>query len=392
MVFSFFKKDKQPEQQPKKPKAVSPSAPKVAVPPAHLADETREDEGGGYSVIEVSYADEDTSAETHSVVEEVAILYANERVGEATNALVQYLKESTDIADLQPWLLLFELYQLQGLRQQFEELSLDFVVKMERSAPMWEEQRVTTCQQTKVVAPQGGSGVVAVKGTLTGTCEAERNKLMELAATPTGVKLDLTEVEGANTTGCGRMGETLNQIRKNGGRLSVIGADVLIGALSKAVAVRKDEESKNYWRLLRELYQYLGRQEDFEELAIQYAVTFEESPPSWEAVPLPAADVGSSDEEQTTSRGDVYVFEGVINMASEPQFKLIKDFAESRSNIVIDLSQVPRVDFATVGLFISMLIGLSQAGKTVVITGANQLVQALFEIMGVKEFATVKRH
>ena len=39
------------------------------------------------------------------------------------------------------------------------------------------------------------------------------------------------------------------------------------------------------WLLLLDLYQMLGLQNEFEEAAVDYAVTYEVSPPSWETPP-----------------------------------------------------------------------------------------------------------
>ena len=39
------------------------------------------------------------------------------------------------------------------------------------------------------------------------------------------------------------------------------------------------------WLLLLDLYQMLGMQNEFEEAAVDYAVTYEVSPPSWETPP-----------------------------------------------------------------------------------------------------------
>jgi len=44
------------------------------------------------------------------------------------------------------------------------------------------------------------------------------------------------------------------------------------------------------WLMLLDLYQHLGMRAEFEEAAVNYAVTFEISPPSWE--PQPGAEAG----------------------------------------------------------------------------------------------------
>ena len=53
------------------------------------------------------------------------------------------------------------------------------------------------------------------------------------------------------------------------------------------------------------------------------------------------------------------------------------------------MTATTRVDFVTVGAFINTLIALNQKGKQVSISGANEMVHALFDVMGVTEYATV---
>ena len=59
---------------------------------------------------DLSYEGSGATAESHSAVEEAAILYANERVTEAVATLLSFIKENAESRELHPWLLLFDLY------------------------------------------------------------------------------------------------------------------------------------------------------------------------------------------------------------------------------------------------------------------------------------------
>ena len=76
---------------------------------------------------------------------------------EAISALQHFIKENAEARDLHPWLLLFDLYQLLGMKQQFDELSMEFIVKYERSAPVWEGARAATMS----AKPQPKRGMAA---------------------------------------------------------------------------------------------------------------------------------------------------------------------------------------------------------------------------------------
>ena len=80
-------------------------------------------------------------------------------------------------------------------------------------------------------------------------------------------------------------------------------------------------------------------------------------------------------------------------LASGTDYKLrdLERHADTRTQVQIDMTATTRVDFVTVGAFINTLIGLNQKGKQVSISGANEMVHALFDVMGVTEYATVVR-
>ena len=126
----------------------------------------------------------------------------------------------------------------------------------------------------------------------------------------------------------------------------------------------------------------------FEEAAVNYAVTFEVSPPSWEsnfgaearratpARPLEAADQG-------------LVLSGELTGASDDLARQLRDWAAANNMLVIDISQVRRVDFVTAGLMFQVLTKLDKEGTTIRIRGASELIHALFRIMGIDKVARI---
>ncbi|NWG76584.1 MAG: hypothetical protein HXY24_18610, partial [Rubrivivax sp.] len=162
-MFSFFRKGKDEPQTITPPKRVVPNgatvqrvetpitiAPQPPAAPAALEEADWDD----------LLLDSSATAESHSAVEEAAVLYANERVAEAVTALQSFLKDNAGSRDLQPWLLLFDLYQSQGMKSAFDELSMDFVVRFERSAPVWEEVQQTAPAPAAAAKPAKSAGTV----------------------------------------------------------------------------------------------------------------------------------------------------------------------------------------------------------------------------------------
>ena len=57
---------------------------------------------------------------------------------------------------------------------------------------------------------------------------------------------------------------------------------------------------------------------------------------------------------------------------------------DSTSTVILDLTDVPYIDSAGLGLLISAYVTRHKAGRTVVLTGVNKRVRKLFEITKVE--------
>lgn len=394
MVFSFFKRKGEEPQTLTPPRPVAPKplaggpstqAPQPSAPPPPPAEmEMVEFE-------ELSFDSISATAESHSAVEEAAILYANERVTEAISVLLHFIKENAAARDLHPWLLLFDLYQLLGMKQQFDELSMEFIVKYERSAPIWEGTRAAA-MTAKPQPKRGMASGVQLKGEIGSAQHADIDRLFGLAEAEGGVKLDMLSATAADAETAARLAAALHAIRRGEKRINVSGAKEFVQVIKTQLAGAARQEMR-YWALLFELYQILSLQNEFEDAAIDYAVTFELSPPSWEPLPetVQTAAASEIEAEEPTLEAESFLIEGVLSSASDFKLRDLERHAASRAEIHIDMSNATRVDFVTVGAFIGTLVNLNQSGKQVVISGANGMIHALFDVMGVTEYATLIR-
>jgi ABC-type transporter Mla MlaB component len=138
-----------------------------------------------------------------------------------------------------------------------------------------------------------------------------------------------------------------------------------------------------HWLLLLELYQTLGQQDNFEDLAVDYAVRFEVSPPSWSEVQ--AAEVVQA--APTEPRDDALLLSGEITPANNSALQQFGSYAAEHQEVLVDLSQVTRVDYGSVSQLISVLMQSLGSGKTVTLRGHNALIHELFRVMGIDQLA-----
>lgn len=384
MVFDFFRKNKpEPEPAPtqqRKPltKQGSPTvaAKTIAAPPVqetllgHDQPSTK-----GLVVEERSHIG--------SAVEEAAIFFASGSDEQALATLKGYLAEHPTEANAQPWLMLLELYQQQRQKVLFEELALEFVMRFERSAPSWIEPDVVDERKVE----RTSSDYYALKGALTSANNlVDLDRMATVASAGSGLRLDVARVESIDSAFAEALAQKLKELRQSGTAIRFVSGD----KLKKLVADAAAKSDRGRWALLFEIFQITGMQAEFEDQAIEFAIAFEESPPSWEDTPVAAAEespAGADDEAQD----DAFFFKGALSSGCEQQFKELAKYAANRQDVLIDLADVPRIDFMIVGQFIEALVQLTALGKSLTLRGANEMVQALLAVMGITQFATLQK-
>ncbi len=185
----------------------------------------------------------------------------------------------------------------------------------------------------------------------------------------------------------------INAFKRASHELIVMGADQLVTPLRAAVEAGRRDPSDAVWMLLLEVFRLLNRQHDFEETGIQYCITYEVSPPSWEpraAKPEDARGPAAGGRRwRTRSSMD---FNGVARCAAKGNRTSAACIAQARidKQIVVDCTYLKRVEFATATAMLSMLTKIRQAGSTVEFRNVNYLIAALFSLLGIDAVAQVQ--
>jgi anti-anti-sigma regulatory factor len=331
--------------------------------------------------IDVSPAPKDVAP----VIEETATLFANGQDERALSVLSRSVREG-ELGDsaLQAWLMLFDLYQHLGMELEFEALALEFVVKFERSPPAW----IETGERKDPALATGGIAYFALGGTLNDASAPELEKLRNAAATRQALRVECGELEGVDGPGCRLFRETLLSLRHAGKEVLLTGEARLIQFLEEACQPGRIEPDGAVWALLLDIYRILGFQDKFEEAAVNYAVTFEVSPPSWEFPPGAQAG-GSAVLPPVEAPDQALILSGELNGASETLAKQLQDWAVANKMLVIDMSRATRVDRVTAGLMLNVLSKLQETGTPIQIHGANELIRALFGVTGLSKVARI---
>ncbi|MBS0320396.1 MAG: STAS domain-containing protein [Proteobacteria bacterium] len=344
------------------------------------------------SAIEVQQANPGLCA----ILENAALLYASGQAGPARILLEQGVQTDAD-AKTSPlaWLALFDVLQRAGDRAAFDNHALKYVVQFERSAPTWDADKDKPQAGTKPVA----GGYLAPSGKLSAASAPSLDMIKRAAdRNLEHARLDLASVTGFDDTGARMLADALAYVRKKQFALQVQRADKLRAAV-EAMVKRGKDAGEGVWLLSLELMQALHDEAGFDDRAIEYAMAFELSPPSWEPGPQPevpaeaaaAAPDVAADDGTPAARGEMLTWTGVLAGASAPQLLQLNEFAQGRQIVPIDFSGVDRVDFVCAGALQNLINRIEAQRRAVQIAGATPIVRALLLLIGISPRHFVKK-
>jgi anti-anti-sigma regulatory factor len=332
-----------------------------------------------------------------AVLENAALLFANGQDAEARELLEQGVQTDQD-TKLSPlaWLALFDLMQRANDRAAFDQLAMQYVLQFERSAPSWEEDGRPVAGE----AAAGGGGYIAVTGKLSSNSSAQLEGLKRaLEKCVPRARVDLSSVTGFDDDGAKVLAADLARARHQRMELAIQRPEKLRAALEDAVAKGR-EGGEGAWLLSLELMQWHHEQAAFDERAVEFAVAFELSPPSWEPPPhiktqkdgRVAADAQARPVPPTPSvPSDTVTLEGVLAGATPAPLARLAEFATHNPMVPVDMGRVERIDFICAGALLNAIGRIESQGKAVQIFGATPIVRALLLLIGISPRHFVKK-
>ncbi|MGE0356677.1 MAG: STAS domain-containing protein [Burkholderiales bacterium] len=338
------------------------------------------------------------SEEFHSAqlppAQEAAVLYAANLPGPAEALLRSLTKDPASRSNKQPWLMLFDLFEVTQNRAEYEALSMLYTVKFEQSPPAW------TGGETAASDPRRGQSkerkdFFALKPNALGELAPEIEKFVAFAESMGTVRLDLGKVASITAAEAALLAAALRRLRHAKLPMWFNNADTLERVLRAAFNERASDATRSFWLLLFELFVLQDRLESFEELGLEYAVAYEMSPPIWEVYVNPVA--AASARSATASANATpepeagFVMKGVLTLASQNQFADLAAHASAGPEIAVDMGKVLRIDFAAAAAFYEVVKAIQLAGKRVILSNLSELNAALLEAFGFNRHAILIR-
>jgi hypothetical protein len=358
-------------------------------------------------------------------LEEAAIRFANGDDAGAEAGLREVLGPNGSRANHdETWLTLFDLYRATGQQDKYETAAIDFAGRFGRSAPQWlsipeavgrmqgkpaaQAAPAAGAQQAPhwaAPATMGTQTVVAMNLALGKATQPWRLSWVKLAA------IDEAALEGLT--------RAFTQWASQSVELRFMGTAVLEEVLKKATPSGDRSVNPAWWKLRMEVLRVLHRPDEFELVALDYCVTYEVSPPSWESARCeykPLQDDGSYVSGHTIvgeafrdslssglSFGDTHSagfsqpmsniatveLAGQILGDSSEVLNLLDDKLMGADIMVISCVRLIRIDFSSAGTLLNWVSSRQAEGRQVQFVDVHRLVAAFFNVIGVSEHARV---
>src|SRR3569832_938740 len=219
-------------------------------------------------------------------LEEASIRFANGDDAGAEAGLLDVLDPNAARVDHdETWLTLFDLYRATGQQDRFETAAIDFAGRFGRSAPQWFSipEAVGRMQAAPAAAPasekqQPSWTSPSSLGTQT---LAALNAALGKAAQPW--RLSWTKLNAIDDGAVEGLTRLFTQWATQPVQLRFIGADNFEKVLKNATPSGDKGVNPAWWKLRMEVLRVMHRPDEFELVALDYCVTYEVSPPSWDS-------------------------------------------------------------------------------------------------------------
>jgi hypothetical protein len=313
------------------------------------------------------------------------------------------------------WLVLFDLYRAIGQQHRFESLALHYAQQFGWSAPQWYSMPKMVAEAANHDRPSAGR----IDGQIGWACPEyiDADVVASLRAQtlqmPMPWVFDWSALRAVDPEACASLSALFLHWIPQDIDMRWLAGERLFAALTDASPTGLRDVDPLYWHLRMEALRMTNRPDHFDEVAIDYCMTYEVSPPSWEKArcKVRVSSAGLSTNAPTTSvineisshfaeshlsdEGSQFQTAGV-----ELSGQLVGDISEIlkrmdaqlglASFVNVSCTRLIRVDFIAAGDLLNWVLARRSENRSVSFTDAHRLVALFFGAMGIHEHAKVK--
>jgi ABC-type transporter Mla MlaB component len=366
---------------------------------------------------------------THDTeLEEAAIRFANGDDAGAEAGLLDILGPHGSRQDhAESWLTLFDLYRATAQQEKFETAAIQFVERFNRSAPQWFSMPDMVKKLSKSTVKTGnGPAAHWICPSVVGIQTVAALKAA-LAKAPEPWCLDWSNLKTIEAAAVEPLYAVFTDWAGQPVKIRFMGDAKLQAVLQAATPSGVRETPQSYWQLRMQALRVTHRPDDFELAALDFCVTYEVSPPSWESArcqyrPLDPEGgtlgvetiIGDVYRDSSNSRAMSFDNDSRLDsqMSQMPQggnlmavelsgtiqgdaIAVLDKLAVKLNGadmMVISCAKLIRVDFSAAGTLLNWVSARQAENRAVQFSEVNRLVAAFFNVIGITEQASVIVH
>jgi hypothetical protein len=356
-------------------------------------------------------------------LEEASIRFANGDDEGAEAGLMEVLGPSgSRVNHDETWLTLFDLYRATGKQDRFESAAIEFAGRFGRSAPQWFSlpEIVGRMNQPAAAVPGAGQPLAdwtspAIFGTQT---LAALNAALAKASQP--YKLNWVKLNSIVESAVEPLTRLFTQWAAQTVQLRFVAAESLERVLKDATPSGDRAVNPAWWKLRMEVLRVMHRPDEFELVALDYCVTYEVSPPSWDSARCEYKSmqpdgslttrntiVGEAFRDSVVSSVMTYGDSQMAAMSSQlssvatvelagqvlgdgkEALELLDAKLGDADVMIISCARLMRTDFTAAGTLLNWVTARVSEGRQVQFVDVHRLVAAFFNVIGISEHARV---
>jgi anti-anti-sigma regulatory factor len=371
------------------------------------------------------YAGESDDATTDPELEEAAIRFANgDDTGAETGLLGALRGGSVSRESAGIWTAaLFDLYRATGQQMKFEGVAVEFAERFGRSAPAWFSMPEMLGHGAPAVQISISPGLepdaVLWKSPARLNTESVGELRLAIANVTSPWHLDWTPIVSIHVDAVPPLGRLFATWCTQDVLLRFSGAQALEQVLRPLTVSGDSSCDPLWWRLRMDALRIMRRQDEFELVALDFCVTYEVSPPSWQLPRCEYAQEGVGEGNGLASplmqqsgfagldpdprnaltapmslepSGAVLVeLVGEILGDAAAALEKLETSRRGSKRLVVSCSKLIRVDFAAAGTILNWVAAREGEGCQVQFRDMHRLVAAFFNVIGIHEHASVIR-
>ena len=415
MPLNGARAEEAPARPAQSPAAVPPAAAVMGAGLSPLSPLTLDSGAGDFAhpfAVEVSEVAHDPE------LDEAVIAFANADFEQCEQSLSDLTGQSGQRhAHAETWLVLFDLYRAIGQQHKFESLALDYAQQFGWSAPQWFSMPRMVAEAASEDRPARNS---RIEGNVGWVCpdyldaDAVARLSSQSLQMPLPWVFDWSALKNMDAEAAAKLSELFRNWIRQKLDMRWLGGERLFAVLAEAAPTGVRDADPAYWQLRLDALRMTNRPDQFDEAAIDYCVTYEVSPPSWEPA---QCEVRVSGSQSSTTSPPLSMVSDVSTSFIESRFnedptatvqvasvelsgQLVGDIGPTLkrlegelggSTIVnVSCSRLIRVDFIAAGDLLNWVLARRNENRSVVFVESHRLVALFFGAMGINEHARVK--